>query len=467
MSSCNDEKEVTVSGIIVSPSTIPAMEVGETVELTAMITPDNATEEIRWVTYDPIVSIEGEGRKATLKALASGTTRIFATNKTGIVVSPDITVKVNSAEYASFVVGNYSGTAEIKGALNVNLNGVLVKMARIQGENARVDLTLVAAVPEMGELTITGDQVNVSPVAGEPETYAIKGVTKPLPIFMNAALTISGKYSLADKSLTLDLTTEGLSIHVVAAPGTPIDYGAAVAGEYVGNAQLTGIFPADLSGIRVTLTRAGSSGVNLVIAGEAPGIGPVGISGENITVSAGSQPSTCTFSGKATLQLPPGFELNVTGTFDMLSHTLTLTLTEVNGVLAINLVAMPPSFDPSDYGAFVEGQYLGSAKLTGAMEADLTGVQIALERVDKETVKITMKANVPNLGEVTVAGDAITVSAGTEANTYALSGTAAASLGEFSVTGTYNAAEEKLVVKLASEIATIEVTAVKVILELP
>jgi methylmalonyl-CoA mutase N-terminal domain/subunit len=124
-------------------------------------------------------------------------------------------------------------------------------------------------------------------------------------------------------------------------------------------------------------------------------------------------------------------------------------------------VAAPPGFDPSDYGARVEGQYLGSGNVTGALEADLSDVQIALERVDKELVKIKMTANVPGLNEVTLAGDAIEVSEGAGANTYALNGTATASIGEFSVTGTYNATEKTLAIKLAAAIAVIEVTAVK------
>ncbi|MDR1676500.1 MAG: Ig-like domain-containing protein [Tannerella sp.] len=462
--SCNDENEVTVSGITVSPSTIPAMEVGETMELTAAITPDNATEDIRWEVYDnTVVSIESQDpRKAILKAVASGTTRIFATNKTGIVVSDEITVKVNSSEYAKFVVGNYSGTAEVRGALNVDLSGVQVKMERVAGEEAQVKLTLVAEVPGMGELTITGDQVTVSPVSGEPDTYAFKGRTASLQAPLNFPLDISGKYSATGKTLTLDLTADGLSIHVDATPGTPTDYGALVAGDYVGSAQVTGMMSVDLSNVQVTLARTGSSKVNLAITGEAPGLGVIGISGEDITVAAGLQPETCVFSGKASLPLPPGFELNVAGTFNTLTHTLTLTLAEVNGVININLEAMPPGFDPSNYAALVEGNYLGSAKLTGLMEADLNDVKIALERVDNETVKINLTADVPTLGEVTVAGDAIKVSEGTEANIFALSGTAAAALGEFSVTGTVNVTEHTLVVQLASDFVTIEVTAAKV-----
>jgi hypothetical protein len=462
LSGCNDDSEVTVSNITVSPSSVSGMEVGETVELTATVAPDNATEDIRWEIYDPtIVSIENQGRKAILKAVASGTTRIFATNRTGVVVSDEITVKVNSSEYAKFVAGNYIGTAEVRGALSLDLSGVQVKLERV--EDAQVKLTLVAEVPGMGELAVTGESVTVSP-GDEPETYTFKGISEPLASPLNAPLNISGKYSATDKALTLALETEGFSIRVTAAPGTPTDYGALVAGDYVGEAQLTGsMMSATLSNVQVTLTRTGSSQVSLAITGEAPAIGgAVTISGEDITVSAGSQPGTCSFSGMARLPSPVAFDLNVTGTFNTLTHALTLTLADVNGSIGIDLAAMPPGFDPSNYAALVEGKYLGDAKLTGAMEADLSDVQIALERVDNGTVKINLTAGVPGLGEVTVAGNAIAVSEGTEAGTYALSGTAAASLGEFSITGMCDVTGHTLVVKLTSAMAVIEVTAAKV-----
>ncbi|MDR1524541.1 MAG: Ig-like domain-containing protein [Tannerella sp.] len=456
MPACNDENEVIVSGITVSPSVIPAMEVGEMMELTATVTPDNATEDIRWEAYDTIVSIENQGKKAILKAVASGTTRIFATNKSGIVVSDEITVKVNSSEYAGFVVGKYSGTAEIRGALNVDVPGVQVKIERVEGENAEVTLTLVADVPAMGELTITGDRVNVSP-AGEPETYAFKGVTNPLPLPppMNIPLNISGKYSPASETLTLSLTADGLSIDV-SATSAPTDYAEVVEGEYAGNAEVTGM-PIVLSNVEVTLARTGTNKVSLLLTGEAQGMGAVGLTGEDITVSGGSDPETCTFSGKAKLPLPPGFDLNVTGTFNAATRTLTLVLAESNGMFTIDVRA-------TDYGALVAGNYLGSAKLTGAMEADLTGVQSVLERVDKKTAKITVKANVPGFGEVTITGDAIALSAGTEANTCVLSGNAAAAgLGAFDVEGTYDATEKKLGMKLISAAiaTTIDVTSVK------
>ncbi|MDR2042467.1 MAG: hypothetical protein LBP98_09175 [Tannerella sp.] len=460
LSSCNDEKEVTVTDITVSPSEIPAMEVGETIELTAAITPDHATEDLRWEVYDnTIVSIESQGRKAILKAVGSGTTRVFATNKTGIVVSEELTVKVNSSEYAKFVVGSYLGTANVKGALTADLSGVQVKMERIAGENAQVKLTLVAVLPNMGELTIASESVTVSPVSGEPETYAFKGRTLPLEFLSNATLEISGKYSATGKALTLDLTTDILSIHVDAAPGTPTDYAALVAGDYVGSAQSTGM-TIDFSNLQAKLTRTDANKVSLAVTAEASGFGLLSISGE-MTVAAGSQPETCTFNGLAKLADPMEMDLDVTGSYNTLTHTLTLTLAATNGLITIHIEAVPPDFDPSNYAAQVEGNYLGSAKLTSPITEDLNDVKIALERVDNGTVKITLTANVSLLGEVTVTGDAIAVTEGAEANTYALNGTATASLGNFSVTGTVDVTGKTLEVKLAGG-ATIEVTAEKV-----
>ena len=122
---CKDDKEVIVSGITVSPATIPALEIGETVELTATITPDYATEEIRWVAYDKdtittlkAITLESDGRRAILKAVKAGAAKVFVTNRTGVVVSDEVLVTVNSDDYAGFVACKYVGTAELSGALS-------------------------------------------------------------------------------------------------------------------------------------------------------------------------------------------------------------------------------------------------------------------------------------------------------------------------------------------------------------
>lgn len=461
---CSDDNEVTVSEITISPGTFPALEVGGTVELTAVITPDNATEEIRWVAYDPIVSIAGEGRKAVLTAVESGTTRIFATNRTGVVVSEEITVKVNSDEFASFVVGKYIGTAEVRGSLNADLSGVSVTMERIKDENAQVKLTVVADVPSLGELTITGERISVKPGA-EPETYTLNGAA-PLefPGIGTVPLTVSGTYRAAEKSLALSLAAENIiSINIAATPGAPADYGAAIAGDYAGTGKLTGnLMTADLDGVQITLARLGNSKAGLSITAPVPGLGEQVISSDDITLSAGTAPNTCALSGTVLMTPMPAttFELDVTGTFDMTTHALTLDLVDPNGMINIHLDVMPVGFDPSDYGKIVAGKYLGSAVLKGLVNEEVSGVQITLERVDSETVKISVKATVTGVGEVPIDGDAITVSEGNASGTCVLSGTANGMGMPFSVAGTFNAADRTLTLKLAVEgVITIDITA--------
>ncbi|MDR2138104.1 MAG: Ig-like domain-containing protein [Tannerella sp.] len=457
LAACNDDKEVTVSDITLSPETIPALEVGGTVELTATVTPTDATEEIRWVAYDEIVSIKGEGRTAVLTALASGTTKVFATNRTGVVVSKEITVKVNSSEYAGFVVGKYSGTARVSGAINADLSGVSVTLERIKDENAQVKLTVLADVPGLNELTITADHVEVKP-GTEPETYTLSGAA-PLEA-LSATLTVSGTYRAADKSLALSLVAENLiNISIAATPGAPADYGAATAGNYTGTAQLTGMLTADLTDVRVALTRLSNTKSGLAVTATVPGMGEQVISSEDVTLATGSEPNTCSLSGKA-LMPAMNFELNLTGTFNLTTHALTLTLVEINNQISIQIAAAPVGFDPSDYGAMVAGKYLGSARLSGSMTDELSGVQTLLERVDNGTVKLNVTAAVPGMGEVPIVGESITVSEGETPGTCVLGGTATGMGMEFGVVGTYQAAGKTLTLQLAVEgVITIDLTA--------
>ena len=465
LSGCNDDQEVTVSEITVSPETVPALEIGGTVELTAIITPDNATEEIRWVAYDEIVSIKSEGRKAILTAVESGTTHVFATNRTGVVVSKDIVVKVNSDEYAAFVVGRFLGTAT--GVFD--LPEVSVNVERVAGENAQVKLTVTAEVPGLGELTIEGDQVNVKPGA-EPDSYAFSG-TAFLDAMGGVTFNVTGVYMTTGELLTLSLSSaDGMVINITATPGAPEDYGAAIAGDYVATGELTGVMSATLTDVQITITRVDNKMAELLISADIGMGGLQTISSSEIALAAGSEPNTCKLSGTALITTMDNIPTSVEGTFDMITHALTLTIVGPSvSPINIQLDATPLSFDPSDYATAVAGDYRGSAKLSGALLAgfgldglELSDVPITLERVDNETVKIGMVAQVPGIGAVQIDGDAITVSTGESAGVYALSG-AAIGMGtmEFSVAGTYSAADGKLTLKIESAGVTIDITAVR------
>ncbi|MDR3262409.1 MAG: Ig-like domain-containing protein [Tannerella sp.] len=334
LTGCNNDDEVTVKNISITPATVSAMETGATVELTASITPADATEAIRWVSYDPkIVSVEGTGTTALLTAVASGTTRIFATNKTGIVVSEEIAVKVNSSEYAGFVVGNYSGTAQLSGALNANLSGVKVTLSRVGNEPATVKLTVVATLPGMGAQEITSDAVNVSP-GEEPETYALSG-TASLPA-LGLLLNVSGMFRTADQSLALNLTAEGvITINIAATPETETSYSALAAGDYMGTAQLTGAVNETISDVPVTLEPIDgqTDKVTFKIVATLTGFGEMTITSDELSITPGETENEYALNGEAFIPML-GATLKITGAYRDANHTLSIIL-EAEGLVTI------------------------------------------------------------------------------------------------------------------------------------
>ncbi|MDR2042556.1 MAG: Ig-like domain-containing protein [Tannerella sp.] len=459
LSGCSeDEKEATVTGILVTPGSIPAMEVGGTAVLTATITPAEATDGIRWVSQDPeIVSISGSGTTATLTALKLGTTKVFATNQSGTVTSSEVTVTVKSADYAGFVTGSYIGTAQVTGTLESEIPDVVVTLARSGNESAITTLKVVALFPDKGELTISGNQVNVAP-GTEEGTYALSG-TATVPLDgAEIPLNVSGTYRTSDKSLVLNLSSDNLiTIRINALPGTaPTDYSPNVVGDYQGAAKVTGQLSADLSGVPVSLTRFGANKVTLSITADVPDIGTLTMTGNNITVAAGTAANTYTLAGTATMPvelLGASLTLNVSGTYDAAAQVLTLTLAESNGLVNIVVSARPKGYEPGDYAALAAGSYLGSAKLTGLQELDLSDVPVTLARVDNGSVTLNMKADIPDMGEVVISSDRVTVAESVTAHIYLLGGTATLTgLGiELEVSGTFNASTHTLALKLVAK----------------
>jgi hypothetical protein len=463
LSGCGeDEKEATVTGILVTPGSIPAMEIGETAVLTATITPANATDGIRWVSQDPeIVSIASSGTTATLTALKLGTTKVFATNQSGTVTSSEVTVTVKSADYAGFVTGIYIGAAQVTGAFDIEIPDVVVELARSGNESAIATLNVIAQVPDMGELIISGNQVSVAP-GTEAGTYTLSGTASTSFEGMPITLNVSGTYKTADKSLALNLSSEGLiNIQINALPGTAAtDHSPKVVGDYQGAAQVTGALSADLNGVQVSLVRFGVNKVVLTMKADVPDLGLLTMTGNNIAVAAGTTANSFTLAGTVTMPMQDmTLTLNVSGTYDATAQLLTLALAESNGLIDIAVSARPGGYAPGDYAALAEGNYLGTAKLTGMMELDLSDVQVALARVDNGSVKLNMQANIPSLGETVINSDRVTVAESVTANVYLLGGTATMpSMGmELAVSGTFNASTHTLTLKLVNEAANVTV----------
>lgn len=456
LSGCNKNDELSLTGIAISPATTLVMEAGETLELTATLSPSGVTEEIYWISYDQkIASIEGYDTQVTLKALTPGTTKIFATNRTKTVISEEITVIVNSSDYAAFVVGNYSGAAEVTGMMPASLSGVNVKLERKGAEQATVKLTVVAEMPGLGVLTIIGDAVQLTPGV-EPETYRLNGSASVEVAMMGGVITfnVSGAFKVADSSLLLKLTSNIVTIDIDATPGTATDYAALLADDYTGTANLTGMLSAEFP-VQISLTRMSSSKAGLsIIAANTP-LGPLTIEckgTQDIEVTAGAEANTCTLNGKATLSMQ-NMILDVSGTYDIVNHTLTLLLSDNAGMVNVSITAVSVQFNPSDYAKVVAGNYTGSGTVAGMVQENLSDVQILLERVDDETLKLTIKAQITALGGLqTIIGETVTVS-----SAYELSGAATLQgMGfVFVVTGAVNPTDKTLTLNLsASNIGT-------------
>ena len=141
----------------------------------------------------------------------------------------------------------------------------------------------------------------------------------------------------------------------------------------------------------------------------------------------------------------------------------TATLTVSSGTVS-KTVSVTVKPDPDDFARFVIGDYSGTALLNGAGFTDVTvpGVSVSLERIgtSQSTVKLTVVAEAPGMGELTISGTQ-TLAAST--NGYTMSGTAASTgLPDFTVTGTVNPTTGAVTVNLVvPSIITIAVTAAK------
>ena len=448
LTGCGDDEKVTeITGIEVSPSTIPAMEIGDELQLTAQFSPSNATEDIIWKSWnEKIVKIEGTGTNVTLKAIGFGETRIFATSTSRIVVSRDIAIKVNSDDYAGLMTGNYlgSGTSAMG-----PIDGMAIKIERAGSSNSKVNLTIVAEMSGFGEQTITGEGVDIK-LGSEPGTYGFSGSAKmEIPGMIKFDFTISGKFNSADKSLTLKLADLDnpvfpLVIDIDAVPGAPADYGMMAAGDYAGKADITNSPMGAIPGLDmdITITRISSNKVDLIISSSMGDI--VLKEGQEIEVTAGTANNTCSLTGNVYMALLDA-DLAVSGTINLIERTLTMELT--SQVLSATITA------ELDIAKVVEGEYSGDGTLAGmSMDQDLSGVPVILTRIDKQTVNMFANALVAFDCDLTVAPDG---------NFYSLTGATNMMGMDFTVTGTHNPATQTFTVSISNPAIQIELSAVK------
>jgi len=442
LSGCDDDNEniKLVTGISVTPANPDALEIGDELELTATFTPVDATEEIIWVTWDDkILSIEGDGTKAKIKALTFGETRIFATNKSRIVVSPDITIKINSDDYAALMVGNYLGTGS---SAMGPISDINIKLERVGLSNSTVKMTIIAEMTGFGEQTIIAETVNIS--LGAPGTYGLNGNAVLSIMGMTFDFILSGTFNNADKSLVLKLDASSnpvmpLVIDINAVPGEATDFGASASGDYIGEANgESAMGPVSGLEMEITITRINSSRVDLFIQSASGNI--VCREDQYIEIAAGIAANTCTLNGIATLASAFGdFPMTVSGEINLLDHTLTLALVaEGMGMELMNVIVTAEM----DITKIIVGEYMADGGLTGMMEMPLNDVPVSLTRVNKATVNLFAATALATIDcELAVIPDG---------NFYALQGVTSILGMDFTVTGRHNPSNQTLTLSIAN-----------------
>ena len=441
-----DEKVTNITGITVTPANISPMEIGDELELTAAFTPADATEDIIWKSWNEnIVKIEGTGAKVKLKAVSFGETRIFATSTSRIVVSPDINIKVNSDDYAGLMVGNYLGAG--KSGMG-DITDANIKLERVGLSNTSVKLTVVGVMASFGEQTITGESLDIS-LGNAAGLYNLNGKAKlTIPGLVTFDFTVTGQFNNADKSLTLkfvDPVTAGfpLEIDMTAVPGEPTDYGALAAGAYAGKADVeSAMGPMSGLDMDVTLTRISSSKVDMLITSA---MGNITLKeGQEIEVSAGTAANTCRLTGNAYMAAF-GMDMTVTGTINLIEHTLTMELS--GEFMSASITA------ELDIAKIVAGEYIGEGAMSGMMDMDLSGVEISMERKNKTTVNMFAVTALASIDcDLTVAPDG---------NFYSLRGATSIMGMDFTVTGTYNPLNHTVTLSINNPALQIELSAVK------
>ena len=202
------DRNIAITDIYLEVSSVRLI-VGGSQTITFWPLPANADPmKLEWTSSDPsVATCDRWGRVATLK---EGTATLTVSAGT-VSKTVSVTVLPDPADFARFVVGEYSGTAALAGMLNIpELPGVSVSLERVGSSQSIVKMTLVASVPGFGVLTISGDQT----LAEASGVYTMNG-TASLPGMTD--FTVTGTVNATNGALTADLVSPGVLTIAVSA----------------------------------------------------------------------------------------------------------------------------------------------------------------------------------------------------------------------------------------------------------
>ena len=204
-SSSNESSAVAVTGVSLDKSSFK-MDAGETVTLTATITPANATNTaVTWTSSDDsVATVAGNGLTATVTGVADGTATITATTADGAkVASFTVTVQAGLTKYAITINAGANGT--VTSSVAESADGNPVTLTVTPNEHYYLDAVYANGVNSSVALTQSGNSYTFTMPA--------------------EAVTVNATF--LGETYTLTLNTEGGSFAAAALP-TEYVYGTGV-----------------------------------------------------------------------------------------------------------------------------------------------------------------------------------------------------------------------------------------------
>ena len=468
LSSCKDDDPV-IKGISVSPSTIPAMEVGDEVDLTATVSPADASDEVEWVSENTeIVRVTKTGATTgKITALSHGTTNVFATNKKGTVMSAKIAVTVNipqaDTDYAELLasaggIGSFLGLAEGYGGIVSDLE---CGISFTRTEKNKVKISMISG---MAGVECEGEQIINLMEGDSPNIGVLLGTAQFRGMGQNLVMEVTGTYNTTTKALRIEMIYDEwdppLDLYIDAVPGVY---------EVVDNPDYTLTCWAKLSltgdllyeEIKVGLYKVSDDmyGVKFAVEKVDLGLGaPMDIPFEgSVTFAEGE------WGGELFVSLMGSHRLVVReGTsLDIATRTMTLIASgrvNLGAVFDATVEIVISNVAEVNHAEEVLGTYYGEGTMTGGMSGPVTDVVITLEDIDSNSaVNAIIEAVLPGMGKQ-VFETVLSVS-----ENYELEGSASITSPmpiTFAITGTVNIDDNTIELTLdAGAMATIVLTA--------
>ncbi len=199
------------TGISVSPSSA-TIDVGKKVTVTANLTPVDATSTITWTSMNSsIATVSGNGKTATITAVAPGTVKIKATTDNGLYA------------YCNVTVNNIKPTSiSIPSTLNLKVGESTTLTPTLLPVGSAATITWQSAKPSVATIDSNGSVSGISP----GEATIIASTDNGLTAFCNVTVSTAdnsldvngdGAITAADITVIYNILLNGSTLHAATA----------------------------------------------------------------------------------------------------------------------------------------------------------------------------------------------------------------------------------------------------------